>query len=89
MISTGVCCMIYLLAFVTPRARQRTRSFRRSRSDTVYFKRTLTRKRHASALVVVRGPCGLEYGQVLKSYLDDRGLPRRSTFFDIMSIKEK
>jgi hypothetical protein len=28
----------------------------------VYFKRPSTRKRHASALVVVRGPNGLEYG---------------------------
>ena len=68
---------------------QDAKVFGGSRSGALHPYWPSTRKRHASALVVVRGPDGLEYGQVLNSYLDDRGSPRRSTFFDIMSIEEK
>ena len=32
---------------------------------------------------------GWNNSQVLKSYLDDRGSPCRSTFFDSTSLKEK
>jgi hypothetical protein len=44
-----------------------------------------TRKRHASALVVVRGLLAGMWHCSLKDNAD-RGSPRRSTFFDIKNI---